>query len=361
MEAFERRKRGGSVFSFFSSRKWSKMSISLLLDSKSNQRLLAYSRTNLIGGQSPSRRGTTSTPSLQLEDESKKRWLCWWTRNQIIGASLPRAQSNHWWLSSSTVNDIIVVPPPRRRFIRMAKARNFFVNMESIFYRRDNQDDVVLISSWLNTSKDPLVGNEQLSDSFWKRIAAYFAASPKIGVGEHMEHDNCKQRWHRINDLVSKLCGAYEAATRERSIKLAHEIFFNSYKKKFTLEHAWKELRHDHKWCDLSSSKTERNSKKRKCDEGAQSSTSLTFETNTGEADVATNRPPGVKAAKGHGKKTKAEGKALAEFHGLWDIKKEDMVMEAKLTKMKLLDRLIAKPEPLAEVEEALKNKLINE
>lgn len=45
----------------------------------------------------------------------------------------------------------------------------------------------------------------------------------------------------------------------------------------------------------------------------------------------------------------------------MWDIKKEDMVMKAKLTKMKLFDRLIAKPEPLAEGEKALKNKLINE
>lgn len=32
-------------------------------------------------------------------------------------------------------------------------------------------DDVVLISSWLNTSKDPMVGNEQKSGAFWKRIA----------------------------------------------------------------------------------------------------------------------------------------------------------------------------------------------
>lgn len=41
-------------------------------------------------------------------------------------------------------------------------------------------DDVVLISSWLNTTKDPVVSNEQKSGAFWKRIAAYFAASPKV-------------------------------------------------------------------------------------------------------------------------------------------------------------------------------------
>ena len=41
-------------------------------------------------------------------------------------------------------------------------------------------DDVVLISSWLNTSKDAVIGNEQRSLAFWKRIAAYYNASPKL-------------------------------------------------------------------------------------------------------------------------------------------------------------------------------------
>uniref|UniRef100_A0A0D3D9D3 Myb-like domain-containing protein n=1 Tax=Brassica oleracea var. oleracea TaxID=109376 RepID=A0A0D3D9D3_BRAOL len=125
-------------------------------------------------------------------------------------------------------------------------------------------DDIVLISSWLNMRKDPLVGNEQRSIAFWKRIAAYFAASPKLAGSEKRESSHCKQRWHRINDLVSKFCGAYEAATIEKSsgqnendvLKLAHEIFFTNYKKKFTLEHAWKELRNDQKWCDFSTAKT---------------------------------------------------------------------------------------------------------
>ena len=58
-----------------------------------------------------------------------------------------------------------------------------------------------------------------------------------------------------INAIVSKLCGAYDAATREKSsgqnendvLKLAHQIFYNNPKKKFNLEHTWRELRHDQK------------------------------------------------------------------------------------------------------------------
>ncbi|XP_013595035.1 PREDICTED: uncharacterized protein LOC106303262 [Brassica oleracea var. oleracea] len=41
-------------------------------------------------------------------------------------------------------------------------------------------DDIVLISLWLNTSKDAVVGNEQRFIAFWKRIAAYYNASPKL-------------------------------------------------------------------------------------------------------------------------------------------------------------------------------------
>ena len=45
----------------------------------------------------------------------------------------------------------------------------------------------------------------------------------------------------------------------------------------------------------------------------------------------------------------------------MWSIKKEDLVMKEKISKMKLLESLVAKQVPLADYEEALKKKLINE
>ncbi|KAL0761939.1 hypothetical protein Bca101_078089 [Brassica carinata] len=69
-----------------------------------------------------------------------------------------------------------------------------------------------------------------------------------------------------------------------------------------------------------------------------------------------------VQASKGNGKQqTKAEGKALAEFQSMWSIKKEDLAIKERLSKMKLLDSLLAKQEPLADYEEALKKKIITE
>ncbi|XP_013626733.1 PREDICTED: glutathione S-transferase T3-like [Brassica oleracea var. oleracea] len=168
-------------------------------------------------------------------------------------------------------------------------------------------------------------------------------ANEQRAGSEMRESSHCKQRWQKINDQVSKFCGAYEAATREKSsghnendvLKHAHEIFYNNHKKKLTLEHAWKELRND-----------------QKC--------SYAFETTTGEEEQATIRPAGDKASKRHGKKTMADGKALNEFESMWRIRKEDLAAKERLTKMRLLDSLIGK-EYLAEYKVAFKKKLIDE
>ncbi|XP_024010456.1 glutathione S-transferase T2-like [Eutrema salsugineum] len=78
-----------------------------------------------------------------------------------------------------------------------------------------------------------------------------------------------------MNDFVCKFCGAFEAATRDKCsgmnandvIKMAHQIYFSDQKKKFNLEHAWKELRNDQKWSELSTTKTDPTSKKRRSGE----------------------------------------------------------------------------------------------
>ena len=96
-------------------------------------------------------------------------------------------------------------------------------------------EDLVLISAWLNTSKDPLVGNEQKAGTFWKRITAYYNASPKVVGLAKREQKKCKQRWGKINEGACKFVGCYDAATKQRTsgqseddvLKAAHEIFFN--------------------------------------------------------------------------------------------------------------------------------------
>lgn len=68
-------------------------------------------------------------------------------------------------------------------------------------------------------------------------------------------------------------------------------------------------------------------------------------------------RPPGVKAAKAtkaSGKKKSSREVELVKLEGVLELKE-------KLSRQKLLDRLLAKKEPLCEMETSLKLKLMSE
>ncbi|KAF8097698.1 hypothetical protein N665_0283s0003 [Sinapis alba] len=188
-------------------------------------------------------------------------------------------------------------------------------------------EDVVLISAWLNTSKDP------------------------------------------INEGVCKFVGCYEAATKQRSsgqneddvLKMAHAIYFNDYKKKYTLEHAWLELRHDQKWSGALATKDKVQCKRRKLDDQTTQPSSF-----VSHGEEAMDQPVGVKAAKAKGKKPvskkatlEEEEKERMEFRSIWDIRQADFTLKATLNKQKLLDNLIAKTEPLSELEIGLKTSLL--
>ncbi|KAG2250675.1 hypothetical protein Bca52824_080811 [Brassica carinata] len=107
--------------------------------------------------------------------------------------------------------------------------------------------------------------------------------------------------------------------------------------------------------------KNDGSSKKRKCGDVSHSASSKATEADSVDDDEATNRPKGVNAAKASSKKAMADGKELSEFQTMWSFKKEDLALKERLSKMKLLDSLIAKQGPLPYYEEALKKKLIDE
>nr|VDD12616.1 unnamed protein product [Brassica oleracea] len=211
------------------------------------------------------------------------------------------------------------------------------------------QEDIVLISAWLNTSKDPIVSNQQKLGSFWRRIDDYFNASAQLGGFPPREWSQCKQRWGRVNEQVCKFVGSYEAALKEQSseqnendvMKSAHDIFFNDYQAKFTLEHAWRELKYDQKWRSNSIS---RDGAKEKMKEAAET---------VPDSDEA--RPPGVKACKAAKRKKHGNEAAFDRLESILEKKQN-------LSKQKILDRLLSKNiASLSEAEVALKDKLVSE
>uniref|UniRef100_A0A0D2ZTJ9 Myb-like domain-containing protein n=1 Tax=Brassica oleracea var. oleracea TaxID=109376 RepID=A0A0D2ZTJ9_BRAOL len=215
-------------------------------------------------------------------------------------------------------------------------------------------DDLVLISAWLNTSKDAIISNEQKAGTFWSRIAAYYSASRKVRRGDKREPLQCKQRWQKMNDLVCKFCECYTAATRQKTSGQSESDVL-----KFNLHHAWEELRYDQKWCEQANTKMGGNARKRKCEDGSETARS---QATINLDDQPTKCPAGVKASKATSAKKPIEDKeAAAKFQAMCSIKEKDLALKEKVLKMSLLDSLISKQEPLSEKEEALKAKLLTE
>ncbi|KAL0713153.1 hypothetical protein Bca4012_020131 [Brassica carinata] len=221
-------------------------------------------------------------------------------------------------------------------------------------------DDEVLISAWLNTSKDAIVSNEQRSGAFWNRVAQYYASTPHGIEDGAREHGQCKKRWHRINDEVNKFCASYSAAERQKSsgesdtdvLKKAHDIYFSDQEHKFTLEHAWCVLRYEQKWLSLNTPKAGAVSKRKTVETNSQTSN------NEGFVDVET-RPEGVKSAKA--KRSTGKVRSVGDYKEVWEMKKEDLVRKERLSRLAILDTLLSKTLPLSEAEEAVKNKLLVE
>ncbi|XP_013617305.1 PREDICTED: glutathione S-transferase T3-like [Brassica oleracea var. oleracea] len=219
--------------------------------------------------------------------------------------------------------------------------------------------------------------NEQKAGSFWKRVGAYFNASPQLVGMQDREVGNCKQRWSKISDQVSKFVGSLHAATSQQSsgqndndvMKLANEIYPHDYGAKFTLEHCWRELKYKQKWLatfGIDNSK----SKRRKVEDGSQASVQ-----SSSHGDQKEARPEGVKKAKSRlkaqlsAKEMEAtSSKPVEKLQEMFEIrkqdhelKKQDFEMKEKLNKQHMLETLLAKKEPLSETELALKNKLISD
>ena len=66
------------------------------------------------------------------------------------------------------------------------------------------EKDKLLVSAWLNTSLDPVHGNEQKHEAFYKRIAAYFEEYKEFDSKHFANSLSC--RWSIINSCTKKFC-----------------------------------------------------------------------------------------------------------------------------------------------------------
>ncbi|XP_010412510.1 PREDICTED: glutathione S-transferase T3-like [Camelina sativa] len=198
------------------------------------------------------------------------------------------------------------------------------------------EEDVHLISDWLNTSKDPVVSNEQRKNSFWKRVADYYKTHVG-GTGSNARGTSqCKARWNMINHQVNKFVGCYaQASTRRKSAESEDD--------------------NDQKWI------TERhevcgNKRTKLASEGEFAATS----SNGGDE----MRPPGVKAAKKKGKKPAVSSDvpdgSVDKLDKIIAMKDQEHAAKERHGKMRLLDILLNKSE-LTPTEVLLRDKLLDQ
>ena len=69
-------------------------------------------------------------------------------------------------------------------------------------------------------------------------------------------------------------------------------------------------------------------------------------------------RPEGSKAAKARRNNTQGI-KSITVYTTVMELKKEDLIMKERLSKLAILDTLLAKLGPLSEAEDVVKNKLL--
>jgi hypothetical protein len=73
-------------------------------------------------------------------------------------------------------------------------------------------EDEIVVSAWLNVSKDPVQGANQSHASFWRRISDYYETHRNSFASR--TESSLMHRWMYILDNVNKYCACYDAIER---------------------------------------------------------------------------------------------------------------------------------------------------
>ncbi|XP_004293109.1 PREDICTED: glutathione S-transferase T3-like [Fragaria vesca subsp. vesca] len=119
-----------------------------------------------------------------------------------------------------------------------------------------SQEDILLVSAWLNTSLDPIIGNDKKGDAYWKRIWEYFYAEKTFELECDRNKGSLMNHWSGIQLDVNKFCGIYAEVERKRAsgtteqdkMLEAKQKFRKLLKRNFAYEHYWNLLKFHPKW-----------------------------------------------------------------------------------------------------------------
>jgi len=108
----------------------------------------------------------------------------------------------------SESEDILSQPSDSNQLIDDLTYSNLNVHTRKKSQRSKNfspEEDCLLVSAWLNTSKDPITGVEQQTKQLWARVHAYFVENG--GNLSNRSQISISNRWQEINREVGKFVG----------------------------------------------------------------------------------------------------------------------------------------------------------
>uniref|UniRef100_A0A0R0JAX5 No apical meristem-associated C-terminal domain-containing protein n=2 Tax=Glycine max TaxID=3847 RepID=A0A0R0JAX5_SOYBN len=205
-------------------------------------------------------------------------------------------------------------------------------------------EDVILVLSWLNVSKDSIIGVDQTSKQYWARIKNAYNNGDVHQSGQFCERSwtQLKSRWNMIHPPFQKFNGCYKQADKHRRsgssekdvLADAHMIYSQDTGKKFEIEHAWLLLKDQPKFDAEFMSKC---SKRTKVSASGNYSSSSNPETpvEVKECDTSSpmSRPIGQKAAK---RKSKGkESRNTLDLFGIESVMKDKNMNTSKLIQLK--------------------------
>jgi hypothetical protein len=73
-------------------------------------------------------------------------------------------------------------------------------------------EDEILVSAYMNVSKDPAIGTNQLGEAYWRHISDYYNEHKKT-ANARTQH-SLEHRWSDIQRDTMKFCAAYDKVIR---------------------------------------------------------------------------------------------------------------------------------------------------
>ncbi|CAN6199250.1 unnamed protein product [Urochloa humidicola] len=167
--------------------------------------------------------------------------------------------NSHFVGLTNNINPPSPVPPPYHK-----RSQKGVIDVDDVEASRSSvkkrywthDEEVRLASAWLNTSKDPIHGNDKRSDSFWGQITAEF--NKNIHPDRTRDTNQLKVHWSRLSTQVNEFNGYWSTVCKMNKSGYSDDQLMDEAQKKFqsrnngkpfSLVHWWRILKNEPKRC----------------------------------------------------------------------------------------------------------------